>query len=489
MILRDRKPTRPVTPSAAHAAVRPAVHASAADASASAAAQAALDVLASCVDAEDAHAAAMACVNELAARVPCERVSYGRRDARGRLRLVAMSNNARLAERSNLVRAIEAAMAEAAEQGTVIAVPPLDGQVVADQDHRALSQRHEQAPVMTVPVACDGEIAGAVTFERRVGAPFDDRAFAVAQMCAAATGPLLEYKLREAEPWYRRVRVALAGGVKGVFGPRHAGIKLAAAVAALLLGWLSLTNGAHRVTAEARLEGRIHRAVVAPMDGFVASAEARAGDRVARDAVLSRLDDRDLRVELNKWRAEADQLRKQYRGARAAHDRAESAIVRARIERAEAQIALIESQLARTELRAPIDGIVVAGDLSQLLGSPVARGDVLFEVAPLDDYRVVLDVDERDLGYLREGQSGRLVLEGLPGETLSVEVRAITPVAEVRDGRNVFRVEAHVEGASGRLRPGMAGIAKIEAGEARRIWLYTHRAVRWLHLRLWSWLP
>ena len=70
-------------------------------------------------------------------------------------------------------------------------------------------------------------------------------------------------------------------------------------------------------------------------------------------------------------------------------------VLAAQISQTEAQLALVEDRLARATLVAPFDGVVVSGDLSQRLGSPVQLGDALFEVAPLDAYRVVLQVDER----------------------------------------------------------------------------------------------
>jgi len=39
------------------------------------------------------------------------------------------------------------------------------------------------------------------------------------------------------------------------------------------------------------------------------------------------------------------------------------------------------------------------------------RGDVLFEIAPLEDYRVVLKVDERDIRDVAQGQHGELLLQ------------------------------------------------------------------------------
>jgi multidrug resistance efflux pump len=107
------------------------------------------------------------------------------------------------------------------------------------------------------------------------------------------------------------------------------------------------------------------------------------------------------------------------------------------MQQAEAQLALTEEKLARAQIVAPFDGLVVAGDLSQLLGSPVEQGRPLFEVAPLDAYRVILKVEDRDVRDVRAGQSGKLILAGLPGDLLDFEVRNIS-LAEADEGKNVF---------------------------------------------------
>lgn len=56
------------------------------------------------------------------------------------------------------------------------------------------------------------------------------------------------------------------------------------------------------------------------------------------------------------------------------------------------QIKLKQELIRRAQIVAPFDGIVIEGDLSQSLGAPVARGDSLFKVTPLDGYRVILKV-------------------------------------------------------------------------------------------------
>jgi RND family efflux transporter MFP subunit len=247
--------------------------------------------------------------------------------------------------------------------------------------------------------------------------------------------------------------------------------------------------GTHRIIADATLEGRVQRAVVAGLDGYISEASARAGDVVRAGQVLGRLDERDLQLERRKWSARERQLRREYREALAEHDRAERSILQARLDEARAQVALLDEQLARTQLLAPFDGVVVRGDLSQSLGSPVERGEVLYEIAPLEGYRIILEVDERDVADVEVGHTGQLALSALPNEPLALRVENITPVATAEDGHNFFRVEASLEQPLAILRPGMAGVARIEAGRRRLAWIWTHDLVDWLRLLAWSWLP
>jgi 3',5'-cyclic AMP phosphodiesterase CpdA len=161
----------------------------------------------------------------------------------------------------------------------------------------------------------------------------------------------------------------------------------------------------------------------------------------------------------------------------------------AQMAQAEAELALVEDHLARVQIRTPFDSLVVTGDLSQSIGAPVERGKVLFEVAPLEAYRVMLEVDERDIAEVEVGQKGHLVLSAFPGEPLPFTVAKLTPVSTTREGRNYFRVEAHLASTPARLRPGMEGIGKITIARRLLVWIWTHQAIDWLRLQLWSWWP
>ena len=65
----------------------------------------------------------------------------------------------------------------------------------------------------------------------------------------------------------------------------------------------------------------------------------------------------------------------------------------------------------------------------------------------------------------------------------------ITPVTVAEEGRNTFRVEAQLSELGLQLRPGMEGVAKIEAGRRSIMWIWTHAVVDWLRLAAWKYLP
>jgi multidrug resistance efflux pump len=438
---------------------------------------------------ETVDEAAMAVVNDLATSLRVDRVSLGLL-VRGEVRLRAISRSAWFERKSDLGLSLENAMEEATDQEACVIYPqvPSAGAARVCVAQRDLAIRAGAASVLSAPLFSHGSVVGAVTLERHDGS-FDADDVLLGGLLGELLGPAFDARMK-LDRWFAgRARVMLRTAYARLLGPRWPAAKAAAGLGLFALVFLLLAHGDFRVTARTVIEGQMQRAAVAPFDGFVASANARAGDTVRKGAVLATLDDREIRMELARWSAEREQAAQKYREALANGDAAASRVFAAQQAQAGAQVTLAEFKLERTRIVAPIDSVIVSGDLSQMLGAPVERGKVLFELAPAGAYRVILQVDDRDVGHLSVGQPGELVLAGIAGDTFPFRVKAVTSVSTPEEGRNYFRVEAELSDPEGRLRPGMEGVGKIAIGERRLAWIWTRKFTEWLRITLWTWMP
>ena len=449
-----------------------------------------LDLVATSLHHGRFQAAATAVATELAGILQCERVSIGFLKG-GHTEVRALSHSASFGKKTNIIRDLGACMDEAIDQQVTVTVPPLEGDPLqVTRFHERLLSSHGEGAACTIPFADADGILGAITLERPMGIHFDAATRQLCEHAASLLGPVLESRRRDDRWLVTKAVDSLKQHMRNLVGPQHTALKLGSFSALFALIFFSFASGDYRVTADATLEGAVQRAVAVPIAGFIAEANARAGDVVKAGDVLFTLDDSDLRLERLKWVGQRSQYKREYSEALAQHNRAQVNILGAQLEQAEAQIALVEEQLHRIRVTAPFDSFVVSGDLSQSLGAPVERGDILFEVAPLDEYRVILKVDERDIAGMVVGQGGQLALTGMPGDNIPIVVAKITPVATAEEGRNFFEVEAGLaDDIQPTLRPGMQGIGKIYVGERKLIWIWTHKLTQWWRMFLWSWWP
>ncbi len=436
---------------------------------------------------EEASAAYLALASELATALACDRVSVGLLSGE-QVRLEAVSHSARFDPRTRLGRAIASAMEESIDAECAVRWPG-EAEKAPCRAHASLCQSHEMGCAFSVPLTSHGVPVGAICAEYRDRHPAGPVIAARMEQLATLLGPLIALRRDQALPVTQRIARALQQSYETWTSEQRRNHHVLACAFLLVFALLAVLPGTHRISAPAQLEGLIQRAIVAPVDGYVAESRARAGDTIKRGTVLGAIDDTELLLEQQKWTARTAQLNKEYRGALAARDRSETNILRARLAQASVESELVNQQLERTRLVAPFDGVVAEGDLSRSLGSPVERGDVLFQIAPLDQYRIVLEVHETEIDEIKVEQTGWLKLTAQPGDDLAMSVDRVVPIAVADDGRNFFRVEAKLKHPEKSLRPGMEGVGKIEVGSRSLLWIYTHSFFDWLRLRVWAWLP
>jgi hypothetical protein len=251
---------------------------------------------------------------------------------------------------------------------------------------------------------------------------------------------------------------------------------------AVILGIVSLLPRPAIVEAPVTMRSEHIRVVTAPFDGILDSSEVQPGDSVFQDrTILARLATREIELELDTARAKAISDRRDAAVARANGQAAQEQISLLSARRAEAQVSLLEYRLRLAEMRAPADGILLSGDLRRNIGQPLGRGQTLFEIALPGALRAEILVLDEDVNAVAVGQQVLVAVAADPGRHRRATVERVRPMAEVVNGRNIFRVYARFEDTSeNELRGGMEGWAKITVGTTNLLTVLTSAPIRWL---------
>jgi multidrug resistance efflux pump len=430
-------------------------------------------------------AVAMSLCNELASRHHCERVSLGWLDHGRYVRLRAISHTEHFEKKMDAVRVVEAAMEECLDQDDELVWPAPAGSTHVMRDHEALAARVGSRFLCSLPIRIDGKGAAVVLLERKTRA-FEEGELRLLRLCC----DLVARRLADVERqdvwfgarWWRSAREAAAT----LAGPEHTWAKIWGALCAVLLAVLLFGRMTYRVEAPFLLKPEQLVHVPAPFDGYIDAVDVRPGDVVTRDAVLMRLDTKDLLLDEASAAADHERYAREAEKARAANALADMRIATALADGAKARLDLVRYRLSQSALKAPFEGVVVEGDLRERIGSPVGKGDPLFRLARLDDMYVQCEVGEADIHEIREGAAGEIAFASDPRLKFPMRVARVDPVARAKEGSNVFTVRCAIEGApQDWWRPGMSGIAKVEAGSRGILWILTHRTADFLRMKLW----
>lgn len=435
---------------------------------------------------EQYQSACIAFVTGLATHLQCDRVSLGFM-RRNHARVQAISHSAQFGQHMKLNRALGTAMEESIVQRVPVIYPPAQEALAVTRDHEKLARDHGIEAILTYPLHAEAGFYGAITLERAVSEPFDEDDVRFCQAVSALVGPALEEKRRNDRWIVTKVAESIGRQARRLLGPGYFGRKLVLLTVLSAIAFFRQTMAEYRITARTVLEAAVIRSLVAPFDGYVNVADFRAGDVVKKGDVLCSLDDKDLLLERLKYLSQETQLQRQFQEAMSQHDTAKAGIIEAQTSQIKAQLNQVSAQLDRTRVVAPFEGLITEGDLSQRLGGSVKQGEVLFELAPLTQYRAILEVDERHIRDVKVGQTGELILTALPHQRLKFEVEKITPVATAREGLNFFRVEAETEEVSEKFQPGMEGVAKITVDRRLLFVIWTKDILDWIRLKVWSW--
>ena len=230
----------------------------------------------------------------------------------------------------------------------------------------------------------------------------------------------------------------------------------------------------------ARLDSAKFAAAVGKSKAEVASAEAGYLEAVAtrkeKEKTLQRY--RKTRELTNGKMPSLEDLEK----AEADLDRARAAIISASaaIDKASASLKADETDLEKTVIYSPINGIVLSRDVEP--GQTVAaslQSPVLFTLAEdLRQMELQVDVDEADVGQVKEGQTALFTVDAYPEQTFNARITQVRYGAETTDGVVTYKAVLKVENPDLILRPGMTATAEITVLKVENALLVPNTALR-----------
>lgn len=192
------------------------------------------------------------------------------------------------------------------------------------------------------------------------------------------------------------------------------------------------------------------------IEGRVVDLMFREGGRVAAGTPLVKIDDAELKAQVERARADRDLAKQSLERTRQLL--ADKAAAPADLERTEAtarssqaSLDLLELRLARTVVRAPFAGVI--GKRLVSLGDYVNSSSRLLSLQTVSPQRVVFSVPERYAGSLKLGQRVAFQVAALSSKSFAARVDFVDPVVTL-PGRTIT-VKALADNGAGDLQPGM----------------------------------
>ncbi len=213
--------------------------------------------------------------------------------------------------------------------------------------------------------------------------------------------------------------------------------------------------------------------------GEILEVLADSGDRVERDTLLLRIDQRQLRNTLAQAKADLEVARARHANATAQLRRSEKlfqaqslsetsydqavldhATAKAEVVRSVAAVENAQIEMDDTDVLAPIEGTILhrAVERGQVISSPtrdVAGGTVLLTMADLERVRVRTLVDETDIGKIHPGLAATVSVSAYPARSFHGSVLKIEPQSETEQDVTMFPTLVALDNPEGLLKPGM----------------------------------
>lgn len=235
------------------------------------------------------------------------------------------------------------------------------------------------------------------------------------------------------------------------------------------------------------------------VSGLLSEIYVDFNDQVKKGELLARIDPTILQQEvrsaeasLARSRAELDQANRTLvratelfdQGVATALDLETSQyqydVAAASLEQSQVNLERAQRNLQYTEIRAPIDGVVIerAVELGQTVAASMSAPVLFLLAGDLGEMEILASVDESDIGLINRGQEVKFTVQAYSDESFSGEVSQVRLQSSMMENVVTYDVVIKVDNVDGRLLPGMTATAEFIVARAEDALKVSNSALR-----------
>jgi membrane fusion protein (multidrug efflux system) len=196
--------------------------------------------------------------------------------------------------------------------------------------------------------------------------------------------------------------------------------------------------------------------VLAKASGPVVQVSVEEGDWVSAGAVLARLDQKEIKLELREVTLEWEERNRDFE--RIAELRKSNIVSeeefntqKYQLEVSKIRLEQIQLKLENTEILAPIDGVVTHRFIST--GDSINTNQVVFTVGDFNPLLAKIYIPEKEIGKVKIGQKVAIKAESAREEEFNGTVKRISPIVDAASG--TVKITVEISSPSRSLKPGM----------------------------------
>ncbi|XPV68650.1 MAG: efflux RND transporter periplasmic adaptor subunit [Halarcobacter sp.] len=428
--------------------------------------------------------ACMKLVNELSLKFDSSRVSIGWK-TNEYINLIAISHLEKFDEKSEIVKKLQNVYEECADQEKTVYLPT-DNTNLVTKAHEDYSRINLLNTILSIPIKIEDKVIGVVTLEK-LDDSFDKKDIILLELSLEQLNIWL-YDLQQEDRWIGK---KLLDGTKkqlaNFLGSDNTLLKFFSILISLVLLYSIFFKWEYKIEVTATLDTDNIAYVQAPYDSYIKNVNYYPGDYIKKDETLIELDEEELLLKQLEMEADVIRYTREAEKARARDELADMNIAIAKVIQAKASLKKVEYYLNQSKIKSPFDGVIIEGDKKELISAPVSKGDILLKIANAKDIFIRFKISEKYIDEIKINDEGELKLLSRPELYFPIKVTNIVPTAQV-DGKNgnVFMLKAKtLSPIESWWRPGMSGVAKINIGQRRVIWIATHKTIDFLRMYFW----